>query len=191
MTDPNPLPVEQVLASCPNPWCEDEEGVSVSVHTGTGRWHVTCDDCMIEGPWGESYAEAIAAWNHRAARPSPSREEIARVIDPEAFAHLDHHSDTPVLASRRRHALAKADAILALCDRDGVSVEPLDRQSVDRASVIEECARVADQWGAENRASCAKARKSFSEGSRNMAEMLDGAAIECNAIAAAIRGLKR
>lgn len=63
------------------------------------------------------------------------------------------------------------------------------RAEADTARVEEReaCAKLADEWCAENKASAAKARKSISEGSQNMAEMLDGAAIECNAIAAAIR----
>lgn len=59
-----------------------------------------------------------------------------------------------------------------------------------RNAALEEAAAIADRWRDENKASAAKARKSVSEGSRNMAEMLDGAAIECNAIAAEIRALK-
>ncbi len=57
-------------------------------------------------------------------------------------------------------------------------------------AAYERCAQIADKWRDENKEAAAKARKSVSEGSRNMAEMLDGAAIECNAIAAEIRGLK-
>lgn len=56
-------------------------------------------------------------------------------------------------------------------------------------AAYEQCAQIADEWRDENKAAAAKARRSISEGSQNMAEMLDGAAIECNAIAAEIRGL--
>jgi hypothetical protein len=59
-----------------------------------------------------------------------------------------------------------------------------------RNAALEEAALLADRWRDENKAAAAKARKSISEGARNTAEMLDGAAIECNAIAAEIRGLK-
>ena len=78
----NPPPVEQCdLLPCPNPWCAGEEGVSVSVHTLTGRWHICCDDCMIEKPWGDTEAEAVAAWNARplTTRPQHDREAIARL----------------------------------------------------------------------------------------------------------------
>jgi hypothetical protein len=57
------------------------------------------------------------------------------------------------------------------------------------AQAIERAAQIADEWAAENKASAAKARRSVNEGCQNMAEMLDGAAIECNAIAAEIRKL--
>ena len=63
---------------------------------------------------------------------------------------------------------------------------------------IEAAAAIADKWRDENRAACSKARE---KGARRhgfdgdetqlvMAEQLDGAAIECNAIAAAIRELR-
>lgn len=55
---------------------------------------------------------------------------------------------------------------------------------------LEAAAVIAEKWRDENKAAAAKARKSFSEGARNMAEMLDGAAIECNAIATEIRARK-
>ena len=55
---------------------------------------------------------------------------------------------------------------------------------------LEAAAKIAEQWRDQNKASAAKARKSYSEGARNMADMLDGAAIECNAIAQAIRDLR-
>ena len=50
-----------------------------------------------------------------------------------------------------------------------------------------DAALMAEKWRDENKAAAARARKSISEGSQNMAEMLDGAAIECNAIAGEIR----
>lgn len=60
---------------------------------------------------------------------------------------------------------------------------------------IEAAAQIADKWAAENKAAAAKARRRESlDGiggymAPEMAEQLDGAAIECNAIAAAIREL--
>lgn len=61
------------LLPCPNPWCERIEGVEASRHLVTERWHVCCDDCMIEGPWAKTYDEAVAAWNTRAT-PTPPIE---------------------------------------------------------------------------------------------------------------------
>lgn len=63
------------------------------------------------------------------------------------------------------------------------------------AEVIEKCAGIAEQWRDENKASAAKARKRErlhgigGYESPQMADQLEGAAIECNAIAAAIRAL--
>jgi len=60
------------LLPCPNPWCEEVEGVEASRHITTEKWHVCCDDCMIEGPWADSYDLAIAAWNTRTTPPARS-----------------------------------------------------------------------------------------------------------------------
>jgi hypothetical protein len=57
----------------------------------------------------------------------------------------------------------------------------------ERAEALEQAALLAEEWRDENRAGAVRARKSISEGMRNMAEQLDGAATECHAIAAEIR----
>lgn len=68
--------------------------------------------------------------------------------------------------------------------------------SYERDNALEEAARIADKWCAENRAAAAKARSQEGKLSRlgidhpGMADMLEGAATECNAIAQAIRELK-
>lgn len=68
--------------------------------------------------------------------------------------------------------------------------------SYERDNAFEEAALIAEKWRDENRAAAAKARTRESRMSAlgfdhpSMAEMLDGAAIECNAIAGAIRELK-
>jgi hypothetical protein len=64
------------LEACPNPWCEGEEGVTASQHIVTGKWHICCDDCMIDGPWADSHSAAIAAWNTR--RTPANGEQVER-----------------------------------------------------------------------------------------------------------------
>lgn len=65
-----------------------------------------------------------------------------------------------------------------------------------RNAALEEAASIADRWATENKAAAAKARArtrreaEFLMEGPDMAEMLDGAAIECNAIAIEIRKLK-
>lgn len=66
---------------------------------------------------------------------------------------------------------------------------PSDIAGTAEANAFERAAAIADKWAEENRSAAARARKSISEGSRSMAEMLDGAAIECNAIAQEVRAL--
>lgn len=78
-------------------------------------------------------------------------------------------------------------------DRASMTVHAFARHAQQaRAQALEEAAKVAEQWRDENKASAAKARKRshFDHDIPHMAEMLDGAAIECNAIAAAIRALQ-
>jgi len=68
--------------------------------------------------------------------------------------------------------------------------------SYERDTAFEEAARIAEKWRDENRAAAAKARSrehrlsSLGLDHPGMADMLEGAATECNAIAAAIRELK-
>lgn len=68
--------------------------------------------------------------------------------------------------------------------------------SWERDNALEEAAKIAERWRDENRAAAAKARTREGRMERlglehpDMADMLDGAAIECNAIAGAIRELK-
>lgn len=59
--------------------------------------------------------------------------------------------------------------------------------SDERDNAFEEAARLAEKWRDENKAKAAEDRK---HGNTSMADRLDGAAIECNAIAEAIRALK-
>jgi len=65
----------------------------------------------------------------------------------------------------------------------------------ERKAAYEEAAQVAEKWRDENRTACNAARKrerrlnALGFDHPGMADMLDGAAIECNAIAQAIREL--
>jgi len=59
----------------------------------------------------------------------------------------------------------------------------------ERECALEAAAQIADRWAAENRAAARRAGKSMSEASASFADQLDGAAIECNAIAGEIRKL--
>ncbi len=54
-------------------------------------------------------------------------------------------------------------------------------------AAIEHCAAIAERWRDENKAAAIKALKGQGFGSSDMADALDGAAIECNAIAGEIR----
>ena len=56
------------------------------------------------------------------------------------------------------------------------------------AAAYERCALIADKWRDENKAAAERERK---HGSTSMADRLEGAAVECNAIAQEIRSLAR
>ncbi len=56
-------------------------------------------------------------------------------------------------------------------------------------AAIEHCAAIAELWRDENKAAAARALKMRGFGYSDMADALDGAAIECNAIAGEIRKL--
>lgn len=72
------------LAPCP--FCQS---TSLTERRDINGWPtVQCDDCGAIGPCISS-TNAIAAWNRRTA---PSQEDVARVIDPEAWGWLDAHT---------------------------------------------------------------------------------------------------
>jgi hypothetical protein len=85
------------LLPCPNPWCEEVEGVEASRHITTEKWHVCCDDCMIEGPWADSYDLAIAAWNTRTTPPARSYadgvEDAAKVAEEQTRLNVQARRD--------------------------------------------------------------------------------------------------
>lgn len=75
-------------------------------------------------------------------------------------------------------------------DPGAVAFSPTSAIKAERLRTLEEVAEIADKWPAENRAAAARARKSASEASRSFADQLDGAAMDCNAMAHEIRALK-
>lgn len=91
---------------------------------GDEGWKARCEKCGCQTCWWHSEEQAIAAWNTRAADPAPvlTVEEIARIVDPEAWT-LDAWNDNwrAVIAKRQTAARAKATAILSLIQK---SVQP-------------------------------------------------------------------
>lgn len=78
--------VERVaLEPCPNPWCEagEREGdFSPQVQRGHfGNRYVSCTSCNMRGPTGQTEAEAITAWNTRAALSAmPSGDGVREAL---------------------------------------------------------------------------------------------------------------
>lgn len=63
------------LLPCPNPWCPDKRGRHIIWNLY--KRHVHCIDCQVMGPGGKDDAEAIAAWNTRAAlQPTSDHAEL-------------------------------------------------------------------------------------------------------------------
>lgn len=115
------------------------------------------------------------------------------------------------LAERMRAALATTPGKRPWCETCGKDVDevlcpvcakwwndnppPVEPTTPDQAVMDERerCARIAELWRDENKAAAAKARKREKMHgiggyeSPQLADQLEGAAIECNAIAAAIR----
>lgn len=76
------------------PFCGGEAGTLMGSNENTDKWRVWClrpsSVCGLIGPFKDSEAEAIAAWNRRAL---PSRddvlEEAARVADSRAVPNYN------------------------------------------------------------------------------------------------------
>lgn len=144
---------------------------------------------MLDGP------EQRAAFPNDAAPADPNAEWVmVRNARDEAVrslqvirGHTDPDTETSYRADDREGCLdaVHAESSRALAYIDALNAAPAP-QPLDPATV-EACAKVADEWAAENRAACARARRGPDQG--GMADMLDGASIECNAIAQTIRAL--
>ena len=98
------IPDSAKLLPCPNPWCENIRGVEPARHILTKKWHICCGDCLIDGPWADTYDLAIAAWNTRAAPPAMDREAVVQLKgdsqDPYSFSG-DEDEDGFVISQHR------------------------------------------------------------------------------------------
>lgn len=52
----------------PCPFCGSDDVEALDME---GKHYVACYDCALEGPFHDSRAEAVAAWNRRAAIAAP------------------------------------------------------------------------------------------------------------------------
>lgn len=74
MTDPGVMPLP-----CPNPWCEHTSPPEVNGPFQLKRC-IRCGYCGLEGPWADTEAEAITAWNLRTPDLRKRVEELERAL---------------------------------------------------------------------------------------------------------------
>jgi len=106
----------EAVAACPNPWCISEQQPDLVNTRPTNRWFVSCEECMIDGPTHPTKADAIAAWNTRAAMPDQGKlvealtEALERII--ELCPDFEESSDEEdAMAEIARAALTRARKI--------------------------------------------------------------------------------
>lgn len=91
---------------CPNPWCDTPTKIrfvpTASPPLGRG-W--MCCDCHLHGPFADSQAEAIAAWNTRASDTVP-REVADRLADALEVAKRDLIAQLPMLRDANKTIIA-------------------------------------------------------------------------------------
>jgi hypothetical protein len=111
------------MLPCPNPWCENIQGVEAARHITTAKWHICCGDCLIDGPWADTCDLAIAAWNTRAAPPAPIAEGVTCVAKPltddERKAAIDKWMAPPAMdreAVERVREAAYRQALEDVCN---------------------------------------------------------------------------
>jgi len=83
---------EKALLPCPFCGSADKPKLVLRVHEDVPGYHVLCNaegfghepdrGCGAESGWGETEAEAIAAWNRRAPLPSLGAKPVARKAKP-------------------------------------------------------------------------------------------------------------
>lgn len=131
--------------------------------------------------------EVTQADRDAAADAFPAVHEVMREMIREGC----YDDSAPVQAFARHRIAASAKPL----GESGATATPDQGYAMGWCAAVEAAAQVAIKWRDENKAAAAKARTR--EGRLagagldhpGMAEMLDGAAIECNAIAGAIREL--
>ncbi len=103
------------LRACP--FCG---GAAELLTGGPGNWFACCTACKASTN-DVQREHALTLWNRRAPLPVVTREELARLIDPEAFGlpSIVNNLGEDYLTDRDE-ARAKADAILAFLREKGV-----------------------------------------------------------------------
>lgn len=154
MNDETTTPVEGVkLSKCP--FCDGRAVWKQGYYTG----YVMCLSCEAMGP-NINRADAEAAWNRRAPTHGVGRVEVARIVDPEAWADADKWAGKPKKLAPGQFflpahewvltqpSLAKADTILATFEGSAPSPAPpitTGNGSGDRDTLLDICDRLQDE----------------------------------------------
>lgn len=87
------------LKPCPNPWCNshkttdleirDMERPVVAPSRASSECRVSCPVCPISGPWADTEAEAITAWNTRieAGAVAELIEALRKAVNRQGFSN--------------------------------------------------------------------------------------------------------
>ena len=115
--------MSEELKPCPNPWCNSHKTTDAEIRSfeapivepsrSSFEKRVSCPCCPMSGPWADTEAEAITAWNARADHTLRAENRLMR----EALEYYgDEHqwpnegpwgANSTDFGARARNALAQ------------------------------------------------------------------------------------
>lgn len=118
----------------PCPFCGDQDAEvaesSVPTIAGGKKQAVYCTGCFCEGPTADTHAEAIAAWNRRAAQPVSAGLTDEQI---DMRVRTACHSDPTMASGEYCLTIDEVRALLSAAQRDSQPVADTSADARDAA----------------------------------------------------------